>query len=102
MRAVNLSNSLLVVTPPPDTDQVFSEDAVVIRDQLNEILEIALTVPRVSKLLGRLRGQEYDETNEDDDDDEEGYGEGEGAENVRVLATMNPDTTRQGCALSLV
>lgn len=81
MRAVNLSNSLLVVTPPPDTDQVFSEDAVVIRDQLNEILEIALTVPRVSKLLGRLRGQEYDETNEDDDDDEEGYGEGEGAEN---------------------
>ncbi|KAF6762288.1 sister chromatid cohesion protein Dcc1 [Ephemerocybe angulata] len=71
IRTVNLSNTLLVVTPPPDTEFNFAEDAVVIRDQLNEILELAPAVPRISKLVGRLRGREYDETNEEDDEDEE-------------------------------
>ncbi|KAJ2936934.1 hypothetical protein H1R20_g177, partial [Candolleomyces eurysporus] len=68
IRAVNLSNTLLVVTPPPDTALEFSDDVVVIRDQVNEILELTPTVPRIQKLVSLLRGREYDETNEDDDE----------------------------------
>jgi sister chromatid cohesion protein DCC1 len=62
---------LLVVTPPPDTALEFSEDVVVIRDQVNEILELTPTVPRIQKLVSLLRGREYDETNEDDVVDDE-------------------------------
>ncbi|RXW24700.1 hypothetical protein EST38_g1139 [Candolleomyces aberdarensis] len=68
IRAVNLSNTLLVVTPPPDTAHDFSDEVVVIRDQVNEILELTPTVPRIQKLVSLLRGREYDETNEDDDE----------------------------------
>lgn len=70
IRAVNLSNTLLVVTPPPDTALDFADDAVVIRDQVNEILELAPAVPKISKLVALLRGREYDETNEDDDEED--------------------------------
>lgn len=70
IRAVNLSNTLLVVTSPPDTALDFTDDAVVIRDQVNEVLELAPAVPRISKLTALLRGREYDETHEDEDDDE--------------------------------
>jgi sister chromatid cohesion protein DCC1 len=67
---VNLSNTLLVVTPPPDTALDFADDAVVIRDQVNEILELAPAVPKISKLVALLRGREYDESNEDDDEED--------------------------------
>lgn len=60
-----------MVTPPPDTALEFSEDVVVIRDQVNEILELTPTVPRIQKLVSLLRGREYDETNEDDVVDDE-------------------------------
>lgn len=64
LRSVVLSNSVLVVTPPVDG----AEDDVVIRDSLNEILELVPAVPKLYKLKGLLRGQEYDG---DDLDDEE-------------------------------
>ncbi|KAK0453541.1 sister chromatid cohesion protein Dcc1 [Armillaria borealis] len=73
MRSVVLSNSVLVVTPPNASDLDFSDDSIVIRDQVNEILELAPTVPRLHKLSAMLRGNEYDEQSaeEDMDDDQE-------------------------------
>lgn len=40
-------------------------DAIVIRDQLNEVMELLPTVPRLHKLTSLLRGLEYDEGQED-------------------------------------
>ncbi|GBE81571.1 hypothetical protein SCP_0313000 [Sparassis crispa] len=74
IRSVVLSNSILVVTPPQDEEEVFSQQSgrpsaagdVVIRDQLSEILELVPSVPKLHKLDGLLRGQEYDEGHEDE------------------------------------
>ncbi|OBZ67045.1 putative sister chromatid cohesion protein DCC1 [Grifola frondosa] len=74
IRSVVLSNSVLVVTPPAvgaAADRQNGEDVVVIRDQLNEILELVPSVPRLHRLNGLLRGREYDEGHEDEDEDEE-------------------------------
>ncbi len=73
MRSVVLSNSVLVVTPPNGSDLDFSDDSIVIRDQVNEILELAPTVPRLHKLSAMLRGNEYDEQSAEEDmnDDQE-------------------------------
>jgi len=71
IRTVNLSNSVLVISPPPDTALEFSDDSIVIRDTVNQILELAPTVPKIAKLVGLLRGREYDESHEDDGDDED-------------------------------
>jgi sister chromatid cohesion protein DCC1 len=72
MRSVILSNSLLMVTPPPDALSTnFSDDGVVIRDQVNEIIELAPSVPKLHKLPTLLRGREYDEGQEDEEEDEE-------------------------------
>ncbi|TFK43457.1 sister chromatid cohesion protein Dcc1 [Crucibulum laeve] len=66
MRSVNLSNSILMVTPPVNTSSNSGEnDMVVIRDQVNEIIELAPTVPKLHKLSSLLRGREYDDTGED-------------------------------------
>lgn len=40
-------------------------DAIVIRDQLNEIVELMPTVPKLHKLTSLLRGLDYDEGHED-------------------------------------
>ena len=40
-------------------------DAIVIRDQLNEIIELMTTVPKLHKLTSLLRGLDYDEGHED-------------------------------------
>jgi len=65
LRSVALSNSVLVVTP--STFNSSSErEAVFIRDELHEILEITPTVPKLHKLSGLLRGREYDESDEPD------------------------------------
>jgi len=67
MRSVNLSNSVLVITPPPDAfASKFTDNGVVIRDQLNEIIELAPVVPKLHKLSTLLRGTEYDEEHDDD------------------------------------
>lgn len=72
MRSVVLSNSVLMVTPPPDALSAdFSDDGVVIRDQVNEIIELAPSVPKLYKLAAFLRGRDYDEGQEDEEEDEE-------------------------------
>ncbi|KAG5648993.1 hypothetical protein DXG03_000342 [Asterophora parasitica] len=43
------------------------DDAVVIRDQINEILELTPSVPKLHTLTALLRGREYDDGQEDDD-----------------------------------
>ncbi|KAH9482726.1 Sister chromatid cohesion protein DCC1 [Psilocybe cubensis] len=70
MRSVGLSNTVLVVTPVPDERaSEFAEDAVIIRDQLNEIIELAPVVPKLHKLSALIKNREYDGDNEDEDDD---------------------------------
>lgn len=67
MRTVGLSNSVLVVTPPQDAfASKFTDNGVVIRDQLNEIIELAPIVPKLHKLSTLLRGREYDEEHDED------------------------------------
>lgn len=67
MRTVGLSNSVLVVTPPQDAfASMFTDNGVVIRDQLNEIIELAPIVPKLHKLSTLLRGREYDEEHDED------------------------------------
>ncbi|KAJ6628699.1 sister chromatid cohesion protein Dcc1 [Mycena sp. CBHHK59/15] len=65
IRSVVLSNSILVVMPQLPT----SSDTVVIRDQVNEILELTPSVPKIHKLSSLLRGREYDDMHENDDDE---------------------------------
>ncbi|PPQ94004.1 hypothetical protein CVT25_009852 [Psilocybe cyanescens] len=70
MRSVGLSNTVLVVTPVPDECAThFAEDAVIIRDQLNEIIELAPVVPKLHKLSALIKNRQYDEGQEDDADD---------------------------------
>ena len=63
IRSVSLSNSVLVVGPGG------SEDLVVIRGTNRELLQVTPILPKVHKLVGLLRGREYDEGREDLDDD---------------------------------
>lgn len=72
MRSVDLSNTVLIVSPPPDeAEDAFSENAVVIRDQVNEILELTPAVPKLHKLGLLLKGREYDEGQEEADAENE-------------------------------
>lgn len=63
IRSVSLSNSILVVGPGETQGQI------VIRDTSHELLQVTPVLPRVHKLVGLLRGREYDEGREDLDDD---------------------------------
>ena len=63
IRSVSLSNSVLVVTPGEMQDQIF------IRDTSHELLQVTPVLPKVHRLVGLLRGREYDEGREDLDDD---------------------------------
>ena len=66
-----MSNTLLVVTPVPDNcASQFEDDAVVIRDQLKEIIELAPSVPKLHKLSKVPKNREYDEGLEEDDEDD--------------------------------
>lgn len=75
VRSVILSNAVLIVTRPrDDTSSPGDGDAIVIRDECHEILELLPSVPRIPKLINMLRGMEYDDAEEDmgmdvDDDD---------------------------------
>jgi sister chromatid cohesion protein DCC1 len=75
MRSVILSNSVLIVTAPSYLLNETSEDDVVIRDQVNEILELTPTVPKLQKLGSLLKDLEYDEGQEDDSEDLDGGGD---------------------------
>ena len=71
MRSIGLSNTLLVVTPvPDDCASHFTDDAVVIRDQLKEIIELTPSVPKLHKLSRVLKDRQYDESFEEDDEDD--------------------------------
>ncbi|KAL1747723.1 sister chromatid cohesion protein Dcc1 [Schizophyllum fasciatum] len=82
MRSVVLSNSVLVVTPS-EGDLQFEKDkadgaedggereAVVVRDQINEVIELSKCVPKLHQLAGLLRGREYEGEEEDEMEDEE-------------------------------
>ena len=73
MRSIGLSNTLLVVTPvPDDCASQFADDAVVIRDQLKEIIELTPSVPKLHKLSRVLKDRQYDESFEEDDEDDSG------------------------------
>jgi len=63
IRSVSLSNSLLIVSPGEVQDQL------AIRDTSRELLQVTPVLPKVHKLVGLLRGREYDEGREDLDDD---------------------------------
>lgn len=65
IRSVVLSNSVLVATAGEKHDL---PPTVVVRDQLNEVLELVPSIPRLHKLDTLLRGKEYDERSEEDDD----------------------------------
>ncbi|KAA1476803.1 hypothetical protein DENSPDRAFT_807700 [Dentipellis sp. KUC8613] len=90
LRAVVLSNSVLVVTPPSSSPSLPSSSsnlgsgsgsgsksassdahAVVIRESLGEILELQPTVPRLQRLRGLLRGMEWGEGADEDDEGED-------------------------------
>ncbi|KAF9792717.1 sister chromatid cohesion protein Dcc1 [Thelephora terrestris] len=63
IRSVSLSNSVLVVGPGETQGQI------TIRGTNREILQVTPILPKVHKLVGLLRGREYDEGREDLDDD---------------------------------
>lgn len=88
MRSVMLSNSVLVVTSPPDGS---SDYGVVIRDQVSEIMELTPSVPKLHKLAITSRGREYDEGQEDDDVQADDQG-------VRLLISIVVEVlARQSC-----
>ena len=82
MRSVVLSNSILVVTPAdgdlqlekdrPAEDADADREAIVVRDQINEVIELSKCVPKLHQLVGLLRGKEYDGEEEDEMEDDEG------------------------------
>jgi sister chromatid cohesion protein DCC1 len=65
IRSVILSNSVLVVCPPPDADG--NSDQVMIQDNLNELLELVATVPRLHRLNVLLKEYEWEEGHEEQD-----------------------------------
>ena len=73
VRSVVLSNCVLVVTPDPGPLETEADDdsaeEVFIRDELNEVIELVPSVPRLHKLNTLLHGREYDEGHEDEDMD---------------------------------
>ena len=72
MRSIGLSNTVLVVTPVPDVcASDFAEDALIIRDQLNEIIELVPAVPKLHKLAAVIRDRQYGEGQEDDIEQDE-------------------------------
>lgn len=84
LRSVVLSNSVLVVTPPTTG----SNEDIVIRDQLHEVLEAVPCIPKLQKLRGILRGTEYDEGHEDDDE----FGSAEDDRPVRSSPRLQSDS----------
>lgn len=72
MRSTVLSNTVLVVAPPSDVsrEQFEDDDTVVIRDQVNEVVELVPAVPKLHKLGAVLRGREYNEGEADRDEDD--------------------------------
>ncbi|KAJ8086718.1 Ctf8p and Ctf18p associating protein [Marasmius tenuissimus] len=72
LRSVNLSNTVVVATSPPyASDAGFADETLVIRDQVNQILELTPIVPKLHKLTTLLRGKEYHEDHEDEETEDD-------------------------------
>lgn len=72
MRSIGLSNTFLVVTPVPDEHaSKFVDDALTIRDQVQEVIELIPCVPKLHKLTTLLRERQYDDATEDERDEDE-------------------------------
>lgn len=73
MRSIGLSNTFLVVTPVPDEyASKFADDALAIRDQVQEVIELIPCVPKLHKLTALLRERQYDDATEDERDEDDG------------------------------
>lgn len=59
MRAVTLSNTILVTTLPD----------LQVQDEISQILELVPTLPKLQRLTALLQGCEYDEGHERDDEE---------------------------------
>lgn len=71
MRSIGLSNTFLVVTPVPDEHaSKFADDALAIRDQVQEVIELIPCVPKLHKLTTLLRERQYDDATEDERDED--------------------------------
>ncbi|KAF8493606.1 sister chromatid cohesion protein Dcc1 [Gautieria morchelliformis] len=111
LRAVTLSNTILVSTTPSSTSaSVLPNDSMdmdvqpraaselIVRDELSQILELVPAIPKLHRMRAILKGCEYDEGHErdedsDDDEAEDGGGYGEG-ERPRKRARYTKDTIR--------
>ena len=72
MRSIVLSNTVLVATAAPDEHASdYSDGAVFIRDQINEIIELVPIVPKLHKLSALIRNRQYDEGQEDEVEEDE-------------------------------
>jgi sister chromatid cohesion protein DCC1 len=60
LRSVVLSNSVLVVSAPQYTEDSGAQ-TVAIQDQLNEVIELVPTVPKLHKLTTMFKGLECDD-----------------------------------------
>ncbi|KAF8530392.1 sister chromatid cohesion protein Dcc1 [Hysterangium stoloniferum] len=75
LRAVTLSNTIVVATAPdPATSNDDETLELIVQDQVSQILELVPTVPKLHRLDTILKGCEYDEGHERDD---EGGGTGD-------------------------
>ncbi|CAK5275615.1 unnamed protein product [Mycena citricolor] len=63
IRSVVLSNTILVVSADSD-----NAETVVIQDEVNEILELAPTVPKTHRLSSLLKGCEYDDIHDSEEE----------------------------------
>ncbi|KAF9268055.1 hypothetical protein L218DRAFT_854083 [Marasmius fiardii PR-910] len=94
LRSVVLSNSIVVATAPPFSSTIdFPDETLVIRDQVNEILELTPVVPKLHKLKTFLRGSEYSEDHEEDDMEDDGE---------QVLISQKPSKLTYSDAKSLI
>jgi hypothetical protein len=84
LRSVTLSNSILVVAAEEG-----APNAVVIRDQLNEILELVPSIPKLHKLNQLLKGMEYDDFGEGGE-----LGSSSDEDNHRVCASQQASKKR--------
>jgi sister chromatid cohesion protein DCC1 len=48
-----------------DVDEFSGSEELVVRDQISEILELVPSVPKLERLEGLLKGNEYQEDGED-------------------------------------
>lgn len=90
LRAISISNSCLVVTGPSlSASDNTEENVVVVRDQVQRILELAPIPPKLDRLRGLLRGHEYDEDHDLYDEQEDEAENDDDERPVRAISVLN-------------